>query len=46
MAKDFLSKSLAERQKIAKELRDVSKEATGQKKEEIMDVSHSEVLKP
>ena len=43
--KDFLSKSLAERQKIAKELRDVSKEATGQKKEEIMDVSRSEVIK-
>ena len=43
--KDFLSKSLAERQKMAKELRDVSKEATGQKKEEIMDVSRSEVIK-
>ena len=43
--KDFLNKSLAERQKIAKELRDVSKEATGQKKEEIMDVSRSEVIK-
>jgi len=30
--KDFLSKSLIERNEIAKELRDISKQATGQKK--------------
>ena len=41
---EFLSKSLKERQKIAKDLRDISKRATSQKEEEIMDVTPSEVL--
>jgi len=43
--KEFLSKSLTERSVIAKELRDISKQATGQKKENIMDVNPSEVFK-
>ena len=42
--KEFLSKPLKERQKIAKDLRDISKKATNQKKAEIMDVTPSEVL--
>ena len=42
---EFLSKSLGERRKIAQDLRSASKEATGGKKEEIMDVSESEVIK-
>ena len=33
---EFLSKSLKERQRIAKDLRDISKKATSEKKEEIM----------
>ena len=43
--KEFLSKPLAERRIIAQNLRGASKEATGKKKEEIMDVSESEVTK-
>jgi len=43
--KEFLSKPLAERRVIAQNLRGASKEATGKKKEEIMDVSESEVIK-
>ena len=43
--KEFLSKPLAERRIIAQNLRGASKEATGKKKEEIMDVSESEVIK-
>ena len=42
---EFLSKSLKERKRIAKELREVSKEATGRKKENIMDVTTSEVTR-
>jgi len=42
---EFLSKSLGERRKIAQDLRSASKEATEEKKEEIMDVSESEVIK-
>ena len=42
---EFLNKSLGERRRIAQDLRSASKEATGQKKEEIMDVSESEVIK-
>jgi len=42
---EFLNKSLGERRKIAQDLRSASKEATGEKKEEIMDVSESEVIK-
>jgi UDP-2,3-diacylglucosamine hydrolase len=41
--KEFLSKPISERKGIAKELRAISKEATGQKKEDIMDVSENEV---
>ena len=41
---EFLGKSLKERQRIAKDLRDISKKATSEKKEEIMDVTPSEVL--
>ena len=41
---EFLSKSLKERQRIAKDLRIISKKATSEKKEEIMDVNPSEVL--
>ena len=40
----FLNKSLKERQRIAKDLRVISKKATSEKKEEIMDVTPSEVL--
>ena len=43
--KEFLSKPLAERRIIAQNLRGASKEATGKKKEEIMDVSECEVIK-
>ena len=43
--KEFLSKPLAERRIIAQNLRGASKEATGKKKEEIMDVSEYEVIK-
>lgn len=42
---EFLSKSIIDRKKIASELRAISKEATGQKKEAIMDVSQDEVLR-
>tara|TARA_Y100000766_G_scaffold5842_1_gene4422 strand:+ start:647 stop:1369 length:723 start_codon:yes stop_codon:yes gene_type:complete len=42
---EFLKKSIQERQEIAKNLRTISKEATGIKKEEIMDVSTTEVIK-
>ena len=42
---EFLSKSLKERKEIAKDLRNVSKKATDEKKEDIMDVSPSEVVK-
>ena len=42
---EFLSKSLNKRKEIAKDLRDKSKQATGQKKEDIMDVTPSEVIK-
>jgi len=42
---EFLNKSLGERRKIAQDLGSASKEATGEKKEEIMDVSESEVIK-
>ena len=42
---EFLSKSLKERKEIAKDLRDISKKATDEKKEDIMDVAHSEVVK-
>lgn len=41
--KDFISKTLQERREIAKDLREKSKEATSQKKEDIMDVSQQEV---
>ena len=43
--KEFLSKPLAERRIIAQNLRGASKEATGKKKEEIMDVSECAVIK-
>ena len=43
--KEFLSKPLAERRIIAQNLRGASKEATGKKKEEIMDVSECEVIR-
>ena len=43
--KDFLSKSLAERLAIAQNIREVSKEKTGQLQYEIMDVTPSEVEK-
>ena len=43
--KEFLSKPISERKKIAKELRTISKEATGRKKEDIMDVSQNEVFR-
>ena len=42
---EFLSKPLKERKEIAKDLRDISKKATGEKKEDIMDVAPSEVVK-
>ena len=42
---EFLSKSLKERKEIAKDLRNISKKATGEKKEDIMDVTPSEVVK-
>tara|TARA_Y100000768_G_scaffold375723_1_gene346872 strand:+ start:38280 stop:39002 length:723 start_codon:yes stop_codon:yes gene_type:complete len=42
---EFLGKSLGERRKIAQDLRSASKEATVEKKEDIMDVSESEVIK-
>ena len=42
---DFLSKSLSERKEIAQNLREISKQATGKKREEIMDVSQEEVIK-
>ena len=42
---EFLKKSIKERQEIAKNLRTISKEATGVKKEDIMDVSASEVIR-
>jgi len=41
--KEFLSKPIGERKSIAEELRVISKEATGRKKEDIMDVSENEV---
>ena len=43
--KEFLTKPISERKKIAKELRTISKEATGRKKEDIMDVSQNEVFR-
>ena len=43
--KEFLSKPLAERRIIAQNRRGASKEATGKKKDEIMDVSECEVIK-
>ena len=42
---EFLSKTLNERKEIAKDLRDESKQATGEKKQDIMDVTPSEVVK-
>ena len=42
---EFLSKSIEERREIAHNLRTISKEATGIKKEEIMDVSAAEVIR-
>ena len=42
---EFLTKTIQERQEIAHNLRTISKEATGTKKEEIMDVSAAEVIR-
>ena len=42
---EFLTKTIKERQEIAHNLRTISKEATGTKKEEIMDVSATEVIR-
>jgi len=42
---EFLTKTIKERQEIAHNLRTMSKEATGTKKEEIMDVSATEVIR-
>ena len=42
---EFLTKTIQERQEIADNLRTISKEATGTKKEEIMDVSATEVIR-
>ena len=42
---EFLNKSIQERQEIAHNLRTISKEATGIKKEEIMDASTTEVIR-
>ena len=42
---EFLTKTIQERQEIAHNLRTISKEATGTKKEEIMDVSVTEVIR-
>ena len=42
---EFLNKSIEERREIAHNLRAISKEATGIKKEEIMDVSKAEVIR-
>ena len=42
---EFLNKSIEERREIAHKLRTISKEATGIKKEEIMDVSATEVIR-
>ena len=42
---EFLNKSNEERREIAHKLRTISKEATGIKKEEIMDVSATEVIR-
>ena len=42
---EFLNKSIEERREIAHNLRTISKEATGIKKEEIMDVSTAEVIR-
>ena len=42
---EFLNKSIEERREIAHNLRTISKEATGIKKEEIMDVSKAEVIR-
>ena len=42
---EFLNKSIEERREIAHNLRTISKEATGIKKEEIMDVSTTEVIR-
>ena len=42
---EFLTKTIQERQEIAHNLRTISKEATGTKKEEIMDVSATEVIR-
>jgi len=43
--KEFLNKPIGDRKKIAKELRTISKEATGRKKEDIMDVAQNEVFR-
>ena len=42
---EFLNKSVEERREISHKLRTISKEATGIKKEEIMDVSATEVIR-
>ena len=42
---EFLNKSIQERQEIAHNLRTISKEATEIKKDEIMDVSQTEVIR-
>jgi len=42
---EFLNKSIEERREIAHKLRTISKEATGIKKEDIMDVSATEVIR-
>ena len=42
---EFLNKSIEERREIAHKLRTISKEATGINKEEIMDVSATEVIR-
>ena len=42
---EFLNKYIEERREIAHKLRTISKEATGIKKEEIMDVSATEVIR-
>ena len=42
---EFLTKTIKERREIAHNLRTISKEATGTKKEEIMDVSATEVIR-
>ena len=42
---EFLTKTIKERREIAHNLRTISKEATGTKKEEIMDVSAAEVIR-